>query len=80
MIRTKEELLKNVEEFIDRLTPTTPKMITSTEVRRLIGCSAPTLRKMVREDPTFPRPLVWGKRMKRFSFDEVQKWINTHQM
>lgn len=46
----------------------------------MMGCSAPTLRRIVKEDPTFPRPLVWGKRMKRFSLTDVEEWIKTHRM
>ena len=80
MIRTKEELLNAVEEFIDQLTPEHTKMITQAEVRKMMGCSAPTLRKIIREDPSFPRPLVLGYRIKRFALGDVEEWIKTHRM
>jgi prophage regulatory protein len=39
------------------------------------GASIATVYRLVRDDPTFPRPLQLGRRMTRWSRAEIEAWV-----
>lgn len=44
-------------------------------VAALLGASPSTVRKLLRDDPSFPRPRALGRRMTRWSRAVVEAWI-----
>jgi prophage regulatory protein len=39
------------------------------------GASTATIYRLLRDDPTFPRPCQLGRRMTRWSRAEIEAWV-----
>jgi predicted DNA-binding transcriptional regulator AlpA len=46
-------------------------------VATLIGASVATVYRLLRDDPSFPRPRQLGRRMTRWVRVEVEAWITS---
>lgn len=44
-------------------------------VAALLGASVATVYRLLRDDPSFPRPRALGRRMTRWVSSEVEAWI-----
>lgn len=47
------------------------------DVAALLGASPSTVRRLVRDDPSFPRPRQLGRRMTRWVRGDVEAWITS---
>ena len=48
--------------------------MTAREVCALTGISRASLTRLPHNDPTFPRPVVLGRKLYRWPADEVRTW------
>jgi predicted DNA-binding transcriptional regulator AlpA len=68
-----------VDEFMKQDPPRLPDAVLD-DVKGLaaqLGVSIPTTWRMVRDDPTFPRPRQLGRRVTRWVRTEVEDWIRS---
>lgn len=50
------------------------------QTAKYLGVAQNTLRKMIRDDKTFPRPIRLSERRLAFKISEVDKWLDENRI
>ncbi len=53
------------------------KLMSAEAVAEMMMIHTRTLRKIVAEDSTFPKPIMIGPRMTRWRLSELKQWIDS---
>lgn len=65
---------------------TAPKIETNFDDDHLIGIrqicqfldiGTTTVNRFLQTDPTFPKPIVFGKRLQKWSYAEIKSWVES---
>lgn len=69
-------LLKNTYAYAN--SPVKPDQIylSASQLANRLGLSRTSIWRYLKNDPLFPRPVVFGKQTRRWKLSEVQAWEN----
>ncbi len=53
------------------------KLIDLNEVARMMSMHPKSMRKIIREDKSFPKEIIFSERVKRWKYSDILKWIDS---
>lgn len=53
------------------------KLIGMNQMCQFLDMAPTTINKYLHTDPTFPKPIVFGKRLQKWSYSEIRSWVES---